>query len=49
MKRYQITEYADWFSQKEVIEIIKKLGTKDSPITIIRLHDANHVKDEVER
>ena len=29
MKRYQITEKQDWFSQKELIEIIKKMKPDD--------------------
>jgi len=36
MKKYQITEKADWFSQKEIIEIIKKLKP-DEKVEVIRL------------
>ena len=37
-KKYQITELCDYFSQKEVIEIIKKLK-KGKRIQVIRLTD----------
>ena len=38
MKRYQITERVDWFSQKEIMEIIKNMKD-DERIEIIKLED----------
>ena len=38
MKRYQITERFDWFSQKEIIEIIKNMK-EGNRVEIIKLED----------
>ncbi len=38
MKRYQITERVDWFSQKELFEIIKNLKPNEK-IEVIRLSE----------
>lgn len=46
MNKYQITEYGDWFTQKEVIKIIKKMKIA-SRITITRLDQS--FKDLVEK
>lgn len=36
MKKYQITERVDWFSQKELIKIIKTMK-KNEKIEVIKL------------
>lgn len=38
-KKYQITEFMDWFYEKELIEKIKKMRIGDK-ITIIRLDES---------
>lgn len=39
MRKYQITEYADWFYFGEVMKIISKMNTGDK-IEIIKLEDS---------
>ena len=45
MKRYQVTEYADFFNQKELFDIIKNLKPEEK-IEIIKLEDVSVLSDE---
>lgn len=40
MKKFQITEWADWFNQKEVFHIIRNLKINEK-VEIIRLKEKN--------
>ncbi len=45
MIRYQISIYADWFNQGEIIEIVKAMQPGDK-LEIIKLDDAKQKGDE---